>query len=147
MNSFNIKMKNSIVNTMINFRHCFVYVATILIFISSCAVKKSIKTFLLDSPLIEHQQSKGESNPSYKTSRKCSELKTTETQVIQKFELLSEDLLPLDPYVPVLLGWLVNTIVNAHPLYIGTKKIRITVPLFIEYQRLIIRCYFHLSHI
>lgn len=122
-------------------RHFLVFAAMLLILLSSCAVKTSIKTLTGTPVNTERGVPKGSHNYSTNTIEKCAQFDASDTQIVQKFSFNANDLLPAVIFTAAflfLLGLRPVSKVSKHPLYSGSSKIRGSIPIFLEYRKLII---------
>lgn len=123
----------------------FVVATMLLVLLSSCAVKTSIKTLIGASPSTEQNLPKGNQNISSAMLEKCAQVDVWETQTTQKFSFHASDLLPAVLFTAAFLFLFSFRPVSnqrKHPRYSGSGKIRSAVPIFLEYRKLII----HYSH-
>lgn len=122
-------------------RYFLVFAAILLVLISSCAVKNSIK-HIADIPIkTERGISMGNHSFSSNTLEKCSQLNVEDTQIVQKISTNSNDLLPAVIFTFAFLflfGLRPVSKESKHPLYSGSGKIRSSIPIFLEYRKLII---------
>lgn len=122
-------------------RYLFVFAAFLVMFLSSCSVKASIKTLAGFPPKTEQGSPKGNHNLSVNTFEKCSQIDVIDSQIDYKTSYSPQDLLPV-----ILLA--VTTIFffglhqeskeTKHPLYNGSGKIRNSISIFLEYRKLLI---------
>jgi len=119
-------------------RNLFVFVAMVFVLIASCSVKSSIKS-LVGIPL-NSQHGVTKINHSFfgNGSEKCFS-ETTDTQISQSGSSQTNSLLPAIILTAIFLFLLGYTFCKeqAHPLY-GTLKIPGTIPIFLQYRKLII---------
>ena len=139
-------MDRNIPNILANCKRYFlVFVAMLLVLLTSCAVKTSIKNLVGIPIKTERSAPKANHNFSTNTLEKCSQLNVEDTQIVQKNSFKANDLLPvviLTAAFLFLLGVHPVSKENKHPLYSGSGKIRNSIPLFLEYRKLII----HYAH-
>jgi hypothetical protein len=113
----------------------------LLVLLTSCAVKTSIKN-LVGIPLkTERSVPKANHNLSTNTLANCSQFNVEDTQIVQKNAFKANDLLPaviLTAAFLFLLGVPPVSNENKHPLYNSSGKIRSAIPIFLEYRKLII---------
>lgn len=135
-------MDRTIPNILANCKRYFlVFAAMLLVLLTSCAVKTSIKN-LVGIPLeTERSLPKANHNLLANTLLKCSQLNVEDTQIVQKKSFKANDLLPaviLTVSFLFLLGIPPVSNENKHPLYNSSGKIRSAIPIFLEYRKLII---------
>lgn len=135
-------MGRTIPNILANCKRYFlVFAAMLLVLLTSCAVKTSIKN-LVGIPLeTERSLPKANHNLLANTLVKCSQLNVEDTQIVQKNSFKANDLLPaviLTVSFLFLLGIPPVSNENKHPLYNSSGKIRSAIPIFLEYRKLII---------
>lgn len=135
-------MDRTIPNILANCKRYFlVFAAMLLVLLTSCAVKTSIKN-LVGIPLeTERSLPKANHNLLANTLVKCSQLNVEDTQIVQKNSFKANDLLPaviLTVSFLFLLGIPPVSNENKHPLYNSSGKIRSAIPIFLEYRKLII---------
>jgi len=139
-------MNRIIPNILLNCkRHLLVSAIMLLVLLSSCAVKTSIKSLVGFPAKTEQSIPKGNPNFSASTFQKCAQLMDVDTTSIQKNAFKISDLLPAVIYVAAFLfltGFIAVKKENRHPLYDSSGKIQSTVPLFLAYRKLIL----HFSH-
>lgn len=139
-------MGKTISNILVNCkRYILVFAAMLLVLLTSCSIKSSIKNFAGFPPNTEQGLPKGHHNFSVNMLEKCAQFDVSDTQIVQKISFNTNDLLPAVIFTAVflfLLGFRSLIKENKHPLYNGSGKIRNSIPLFLEYQKLII----HYSH-
>lgn len=113
----------------------------LLILLTSCAVKTSIKNLVGIPVKTERSMPKAIHNLSTITLANCSQLNVEDTQIVQKNAFKANDLLPaviLTAAFLFLLGVPPVSNENKHPLYNSNGKIRSAIPIFLEYRKLII---------
>lgn len=135
-------MDRTIPNILANCKRYFlVCAAMLLVLLTSCAVKTSIKN-LVGIPLkTERSVPKANHNLSTNTLANCSQFNVEDTQIVQKNAFKANDLLPaviLTAAFLFLLGVPPVSNENKHPLYNSSGKIRSAIPIFLEYRKLII---------
>jgi hypothetical protein len=135
-------MDKTIPNILANCKRYFlVFAAMLLVLLTSCAVKTSIKN-LVGIPLkTERSVPKANHNLSTNTLAKCSQLNVEDTQIVQKNSSKANDLLPAVIFTATFLFLFSFQPVskeNKHPLYSSSGKIRSSIPIFLEYRKLII---------
>jgi hypothetical protein len=111
---------------------------------SSCTVKASVKT-LVGIP-IKTEQSLPKANRSFSTSsvEKCAQIETADRLSVQKLST-DNQILPIILFTATFLflfSFRSLTKESKHPVYSGSSKIRSSIPLFLEYRKLIV----HFSH-
>lgn len=122
-------------------RYFLVFAAMLLVLLTSCAVKTSIKNLAGIPTKTERGVTKGSHNFSSNTSEKCAQFDVSDTQIVQKSSFNANNLLPAVIFTAAflfLLGFRPVSKENKHPLYSGSGKIRSSIPLFLEYRKLII---------
>lgn len=133
-------MSNQIPNILVNCKRCFLlFAALLLVLLTSCVVKASIKS--LGNPTkTERGIAKGSHNFST-TLEKCAQFDVSDTQIVQINSFNANDLLPTVIFTAAFLFLFSFRLVskeNKHPLYSGSGKIRSSIPIFLEYRKLII---------
>lgn len=116
-------------------------VIMLLVLLSSCAVKTSIKSLVGFPAKTEQSFPKGNLNFSASTFQKCAQLIDVDTSSIQKSSFKASDLLPAVVFMAAFLllpGFTAVKKENRHPLYDGSGKIGSALPLFLEYRKLIL---------
>ena len=115
-------------------RYFLVFAAMLLVLLSSCSIKSGIKS-LAGIP-VGTERTLPKSNQYFSSSpvETCAEFDIADTQIVQKFSFNANDLQPV--------ASLKISKENRHPVYSGSSKIRSTIPIFLEYQKLIL----HFSH-
>lgn len=139
-------MNRTILNISTNCkRHFFVFAAMLLVLLTSCAIKGSIKTLVGIPANTERGLPKDNQNFSVNTIDKCAEFEVADTQIVQKVSFKANDLIPVLLFTATLLFLFSFRTVSkehTHPIYRGSSKIRSSIPLFLEYRKLLI----HFSH-
>jgi hypothetical protein len=125
-------------------RYLFVFATVFLVLFSSCTVKASVKT-LVGIP-IKTEQSLPKANRSFSTSsvEKCAQIETADRLSVQKLST-DNQILPIILFTATFLflfSFRSLTKESKHPVYSGSSKIRSSIPLFLEYRKLIV----HFSH-
>lgn len=119
-------------------RYLLVFASFLLVLLTSCSVKTSIKT-LIGIPLqSEHRVPKGNSGFTVTAVEKCAPSDSIDAQTLQKSSTHTNDLLPTVIYTVAFLFLLGLRPVSEkikHPLYSGSGKIRNSIPIFLEYQK------------
>lgn len=137
-------MNRTVSNIKMNYRRGFFAFATILlVLLTSCPVKISIKN-LAGIPVKTEQPTTPKSHHSVNTVEKCNVV-ASEMQIVQKSSLDVNDLLPVILFTAsffFFIGFRTESKENKHPTYSGSSKIRSSIPIFLEYRKLII----HFSH-
>lgn len=136
-------LMNSIIPNIFEYckRSLLVFAAMLLVLLSSCAIKTSIKTLAGAPVKTERGMPKGSQSFSTNSAEKCAQLDVFDTQIVQKNSFNANDLLPaviLTAAFLFLFSFRPLSKENKHPLYSGSGKIRSSIPLFLEYQKLII---------
>src|SRR3546814_4063172 len=89
-------MNNTMSHTLKSFqRYLFVFAAFLVMFLSSCSVKASIKTLAGFPPKTEQGLPKGNHNSSLSTFEKCSQIDVVDNQIDNKSSYSPHDLLPV----------------------------------------------------
>jgi hypothetical protein len=130
-------------NIAMNFkRYLFVLATVLLVFLSSCVVKSSIKTLVGIPTNTAQSFAKGHLDFSVTNLDRCAEIDLADAQIIQKSSFDVQDLLPVVIFTVSFLFMLCVLFPaskeNKHPLYSGSRKIRNSIPIFLEYRKLII---------
>ncbi|WP_324756246.1 hypothetical protein [Sphingobacterium thalpophilum] len=113
----------------------------LLVLLTSCAVKTSIKNLAGIPTKTERGVPKGNQNFSTNTLEKCAQFDASDTQIVQKVSFNANDLLPAVIFTAAfffLFGLHPVSKESKHPLYSGSGKIRSSIPIFLEYRKLII---------
>ena len=135
-------MDRTIPNILANCKRYFlVFAAMLLVLLTSCAVKTSIKNLAGIPTKTERGVPKGNQNFSTNTLEKCAQFDVSDTQIVQKVSLNANDLLPAVIFTAAFLflfGLRPVSKESKHPLYSRSGKIRSSIPLFLEYRKLII---------
>lgn len=122
-------------------RYFFVFATMLLVLSSSCAVKTSIKNLVGVPAKTQQSIPKDNQNLSVNTGDKCAEFEIADTQIVQNISLNTNDLLPVVLFTAALFFLFSFSSVakeHNHPLYSGSAKIRNSIPLFLEYRKLLI---------
>lgn len=80
-------------------RYFLVFAAMLLVLLTSCAVKTSIKNLAGIPTKTERGVPKGNQNFSTNTLEKCAQFDASDTQIVQKVSFNANDLLPSIPHV------------------------------------------------
>lgn len=135
-------MNRTILNMLTNFKRYFLVCAAILlVLLTSCPVKLSIKNWAGIPIKTERGVSKGHQSVSTNLIEKCPQYNIEDNQIFHKNSIDSNDLLPafiLSLAFLFYFGFRVNPKEIKHPMYSGSNRIRSTIPLFLEYRKLII---------
>ncbi|WP_313091754.1 hypothetical protein [Chryseobacterium flavum] len=135
-------MDKTIPNILANCKRYFlVFAAMLLVLLTSCAVKTSIKNLAGIPTKTERGVPKGNQNFSTNTLEKCAQFDASDTQIVQKVSFNANDLLPAVIFTAAfffLFGLHPVSKESKHPLYSGSGKIRSSIPIFLEYRKLII---------
>lgn len=141
-NYFCTLMNRTIPNILFNCKRYFlVFAAMFLVLLTSCAVKTSIKNLAGIPTKTEQGVPKGSHNFSTNTIEKCAQFDALDTQIVQKNSSTANDVLPTVIFTasfPFLFGFRPVSKESKHPLYSGSGKIRSSIPIFLEYRKLII---------
>lgn len=122
-------------------RYFFVLAAMLLVLLTSCAVKGSIKTLAGIPAKTERGLPTGNQNFSLNSIDKCAGFLVADTQIVQTISFNTNDLLPAVLFTATLFFlFRLSSVVkeHAHPLYGGSAKIRSSIPLFLEYRKLLL---------
>ncbi|OYX85005.1 MAG: hypothetical protein B7Y83_06295 [Flavobacteriales bacterium 32-34-25] len=135
-------MNNKISHSLKSFqRYLFVFAAFLVMFLSSCSVKASIKTLAGFPPKTEQGMPKGNHNLPVNTFEKCSQIDVVDSQIDHKSSYSSQDLLPvilLAVTTFFFFGLRQQKKQTKHPLYNSSGKIRNSISIFLEYRKLLI---------
>lgn len=126
-------------------RYLFVFATLFLVLFSSCAVKASVKTFVGIPTKTQQGLPKANHNLPVNSVGRCTVVAASDTQIIQKRVFDANDLLPVVLFTAsflFLFSFRTVSKENKHPVYSGSSKIRSSIPIFLEYRKLII----HFSH-
>jgi len=138
-------MNRIVQNIKMNYRRgLFVFATILLVSLTSCPIKISIKR-LAGIPVKTEQPTTPKNQHSVNTFEKCNVVSASEMQIVQKSSSNANDLLPVVLFTAsflFLFSFRPVSKENKHPIYSGSSKIRSSVPLFLEYRKLII----HFSH-
>lgn len=139
-------MNRTVPNISANYkRYFFVFATLLLVLLTSCPIKSSIKIFAGLPTKTESGFPKATHNFSTNTLEKCTQLNVEDAQIIQKNSFKANDLLPVLFFTAsflFLIGFRPVSKENKHPLYNSSGKIRSSIPIFLEYRKLII----HFAH-
>lgn len=122
-------------------RYFMVFAAMLLVSLTSCPVKGSIKTWLGIPTQTEQSLPKANYHFTAITVDQCAEIENATTQIAQKFFFSAHDLLPAMISTATLHFRSSFRPVNneiRHPVYSGSAKIRSSVPIYLEFRKLII---------
>jgi hypothetical protein len=117
------------------------FAALLLVSLTSCAVKGSIKSWLGIPTQTEQSLPKANYHFTVSTIDQCAEIENATTQIAQKIAFSAHDLLPAIISTATLQSLLSFRPVNneiKHPVYSGSAKIRSSVPIYLEYRKLMI---------
>lgn len=131
-------MKKSVVHILKNSkRYTFVLATVFLVLLSSCAVKGGIKSLILFPDSIQNTTTKSMQSMLTTGIEKCAVIENAITSSTQ--ELVGTNILPLLLLSAALLilSGVADYQISAHPRY-GTLKISGSLPIFLQYQKLII---------
>lgn len=126
-------------------RYFFVFAAILLLMLTSCAFKGGIKTLAGVPTKTEQGVPKNNNNFSVNTLEKCAQTDTGDIQIVQNISFNANDFLPAVLFTALFLfSFSFRAVIkeNKHPLYSGSRKIHNSVPIFLEYRKLIL----HFSH-
>lgn len=126
-------------------RHIFVFTTMLLMLLTSCSVKAGIKNIAGTPVQTEHNTAKSNQKFLLNASERCAGFKSTDTLIVQKVSFTANDLLPVALFTAALFFLFCFRSVSKeqkHPLYSGSAKISNTIPLFLQYRKLIV----HFSH-
>lgn len=135
-------MSKTIPNIVNNFqRYLFVFATAFLVLFSSCAVKASVKTLAGIPTKTEQGLPKANHNAPVSSVERCTVITASDMQVAQKSSFNANDLLPVVIFTATFLflfGLRPVSKESKHPLYSSSGKIRSSIPIFLEYRKLII---------
>lgn len=133
-------MNKTVLNsTKISLRHISVFAAVLLVLLTSCAVKGSIKSLTGIPAQTEHRIGKNDQSVPQSSLEQCGEIELLDKIIVQKDSFSANDLLPAVIFTTTFLFTFRSVSKeHKHPLYSGSEKIRSSVPIFLEYQKLII---------
>ncbi|WP_417363938.1 hypothetical protein [Galbibacter sp.] len=135
-------MKRTILNISTSFKQYFLVLTAILfVLLSSCAIKSSIKELTGISANTEQGVPQNSRNLFTNSVEKCPSFDISDSQVVQNISSHSDDLLPLISFKTAFLFLFDFPSLESesiHPLYNGSRKIQSSIPIFLEYQKLII---------
>jgi len=138
-------MNKAIPNITNNFQRClFVLAIVFLVLFSSCSIKASVKT-LAGIPTKAQQGLSKINHLSVSSVERCTVVSASDTLVVQKSSSYANDLLPVVLFTATFLflfSFHPVTTESKHPIYSGSSKIRSSIPIFLEYRKLIL----HFSH-
>ncbi|WP_434376423.1 hypothetical protein [Sphingobacterium spiritivorum] len=122
-------------------RYFFVFAAILLVLLTSCVVKTSIKNLAGIPVKTEQSIPKGSQNFSAHAIEKCSQSDASDKQIVQKKSIDTNNLLPAVIFTAAFLFLFALQPVNKeskHPLYSDSGKIHSSIPIFLEYRKLIL---------
>lgn len=135
-------MKRTILNISANFKRYFLVLTAILfVLLSSCAIKSSIKDLTGISANTEQGVPQNNRNLFTNSFEKCPSFDISDSQIVQNTSSHSDDLLPLISFKTAFLFLFDFRSLNSegiHPLYNSSRKIQSSIPIFLEYRKLII---------
>lgn len=135
-------MNRTVPNINNNFQRClFVFATVFLILFSSCAIKASVRNLVGIPSKTEQSNSKTHQNFTANYVEKCAEIENADTLIVQKVSFDANDLLPVVLYIATFLflfRFRSESKESKHPVYSGSSKIRSSIPIFLEYRKLII---------
>lgn len=135
-------MKITIRNISMNYKGLFVIFASLLlVLLTSCPVKSSLKTLVGIPIKTEHQLPQGKAGFSLHHGQQCSVASASEVQIVQTDQKSINELLPIVVYVAsflILLSFPTQRKESKHPVYSGSSKITNSIPLFLAYRKLIL---------
>ena len=123
-------------------RYLFVLTSIFLVTISSCPLKGGLKA-LAGMPVNTESTMPSKAYPRsiVNTVEKCAEIEVTDILMAQNILIDVNSLLPFLLFTAALFCLFSSRAKGrskTHPLYNGSRKKRISVPIFIEYKKLII---------
>src|SRR5690606_38490056 len=134
-------MKRTILNISTSFKqYFFVLTAILFVLLSSCAIKSSIKELTGISANTEQGVPQNSRNLFTNSVEKCPSFDISDSQVVQNIAFESDDLLPLISFKTAFLFLFDFPSLESeriHPLYNGSRKIQSSIPILLEYQKLI----------
>jgi len=111
----------------------------LLVLLTSCVVKTSIKNFAGIPTKTERGVPKGSHSFSTNSVEKCTQFNVSSTLIVQKPSFNAKGLFPAIIFTTAFLfGFRTLSKANKHPLYSGSGKIPSAVPIFLEYRKIII---------
>lgn len=135
-------MKKITPNISMNYRRLlFVFASALLVLLTSCPIKSNLKT-LIDIPSnSDVGLFQGSKVSSLTPSEVCAQIGDIDIHSSQKTSLDINDILPA-LFATITLLFLFNfgglSRSTRHPLYTSSGKIRHSIPLFLEYRKLLI---------
>lgn len=133
-------MRTTISNISMNYKGLFVIFASLLlVLLTSCPVKSSLKTFAGIPIKTDQQIPQGKFGFSAHPGEQCSVASASEVQIVQTAQKSINDLLPIIVFTAFfLLSFPTQRKECKHPVYSGSSKISNSIPLFLAYRKLII---------
>lgn len=133
-------MKANIQNIALGYRgSVIIFAALILVLLTSCPIKSSLKTFAGFPSNTEQRAPMGKQGISMSSNERCTLESASETQAMP--QSVVNNILPA-----VLTVFAVLLVVNfspfsketKHPVYSGSAKVSNSIPLFLAYRKLIL---------
>jgi len=118
-----------------------IYAMLLLVLLTSCPIKSSLKTFVGLPVNTEQSTAKGNFNFSAQTGEKCSETAISEGQFVHNNLAQANFILPVLLLAGSFLLFLTSRKVSKehiHPRYCRSTKIYNVIPLFLAYRKLIL---------
>lgn len=122
-------------------RHIFVFAMFLLLLLTSCPIKSSLKSFASLPAKTETGLPKSHQIISASSIVSCSNIDQSVDSILPGNYISASDLLPFlwcTVSILFLTGFCQINKTRKHPLYSGSRKIRPSVPLFLEYRKLIL---------
>ncbi|MFZ6023618.1 MAG: hypothetical protein ACOYVG_04090 [Bacteroidota bacterium] len=137
----------TITGNTVNFswRHMFVIAATFVVLLTSCAIKNGLKTLLGFPANTEQRLANGKHNFIVNGLQNCGKITINDTQLTNPIVTRTNDFFPvviLAAAFLFLFSFRPVSNESKHPLYSSSGKIRSSIPIFLEYRKLII----HYAH-
>lgn len=135
-------MKMTISNISMNYKGLFVIFASLLlVLLTSCPVKSSLKTWVGIPINTEQQTPQGKHGFLTNGGEQCSVASASEVQIVHAEHKSINDLLPIIVFTAsflCLLSFSAQKKESKHPVYSGSSKISNSIPLFLAYRKLIL---------
>lgn len=122
-------------------QYLFVFAVLLVMLLSSCAVKASIKNLAGFPPKTEQGFPKSNKNLSIITIDNCFQVNVADTQIEHAKNTGVNDLVPILLFAAAtffFFGFRLENKENKHPLYTSSAKIRNSISIFLEYRKLLI---------
>lgn len=118
-----------------------IYGMLLLVFLTSCPIKSSVKNLLGIPTTTEQSTSRGSQVFAVSISEKCAVAATSEAHILQNNAINMNDLLPLLFFATAFLFMYRLFPLpkeSKHPVYNRSAKISNSIPLFLAYRKLIL---------